>query len=316
LRSPSTVDPIVMPFQAVIPLFAYVLFGLVLRIGGIVNAELGTVIFRFVFVATLPALVFTSIATAPIDSGSARLPVAGFLTNALCAGAAFLYSRWQGLDRKQSGALILCAGVINMMMVFPFVLAFAGDDGLTVAILFDIGNAVFVATFAYTIAIYHGREADLRWRASVNEFLRSPIFIALFAALTVNLSEVEVPGLVLDITRPLGVTTMPLVLIALGISLSRLSMRAGLPVVTVGLRMGGGLIVGTALTVLFGFDDLTAWVVLASATAPVGAGAVSLVALGNLDIEQATKALSISLMLGLLTLTGLLSLAARLDFSW
>ena len=305
-----------MPYQALIPLFAYVLLGIMLRVIGAVGVELGAVVFRFVFVATLPALVFTSIATATIDQSSIRLPVAGFLTNAFCAGAAYLFSRWQALEPRQAGALVLCSGVINMMMVFPFALAFAGDDGLTVAILFDIGNATFVATVAYSLALYYGRGSALGLRTSVNEFLRSPIFVALILALIVNVLDVEVPPLIFDITRPLGMTTIPLVLIALGISLKNLSVRSWIPLTTVALRMGVGLFIGTAMIMVFGFADLTAWIVLVAASAPVGAGAVSLVALGNLDIEQATKALSISLLLGLATLTGLLGLASFRGFSW
>ena len=298
--------------EALAPLFFYTLFGVILRAGGIVKAELASTLFRFMFVCTLPALVFTFMARAPLGADSILLPVSGFLTNVGCALAAFLWGRWRGLDERHTGALVLSASIINMMLMYPFVQFMLGEDGLRYAILFDIGNAVFVSTIASSLAIYFGHEGEVKPLKSIIEMFKAPIFVALFAALVVNLGGIEPAPLVFRVTEPLGNATMPLTLVALGIALSPKALKGPLPVLPIALRMGVGLLLGILLSTLFGMEGLTKWIVIAGSAAPIGFGTVALTAVGKLDVEYAATAVTLSVTLGLVTITGLLWLAGRM----
>jgi predicted permease len=297
--------------EALAPLFVYTLLGLILRVAGIVKGELAATLFRFMFVCTLPALVFTAISRAPLGSESILLPVAGFTTNAVCALSAFAWGRFRGLEERDAGALVLSASVINMMLMFPFVLFILGEDGLRDAILFDIGNAVYVSTIASSLALYFGHEGDVNPLRSVIEMFKAPIFLALFAALIVNIGDLELAPLVYDITERLGDVTMPLTMVALGIALSAKALKGSLPVAPIALRMGLGLVLGVLLSTLLGMEGLTRWVVIAGAAAPIGFGTVALAAVGKLDVERTATAVTLSVALGLFTITGLLWLARQ-----
>ena len=295
-----------MLIAALTPLIAYITFGALLRVAGVVSADLAPTLFRFVFVCTLPPLVFASIVGAPLDAESGLLPLTGFLINITCALAAWCWGRWRGLDRRDTGLLIFNASIINMLFTYPFVQAIVGDDGLRDAALFDIGNATYVATIASVMATRFGREGDAGIGSSLAELLRLPIFYGLAAALVVNLSGITLPPLVLDVAWPIGRASTPIILVALGISLTPAAFSGGLPVVPILFRMGLGFVLGVLLTAAFGIDGQTRWIVLAGAAAPIGFGAVTLAAVGRLDVEKAAAAVSVSVTLGIVTSTALL----------
>jgi len=295
-----------MPWESLLPIFIYVLAGAGLRASGLVDRSLADPLFRFVFVATLPALVFVSIIDAPLDSRSALLPVVGFVINSLTALAAWGYARRFGLAEKQAGAMILCTGITNGMFMFPFVFAILGQPGLTIAILVDVGNAVFVATVGYAISVRYAHGGSPIPSGSLLRMLRSPLFIALLAALAINIGNVELPATVTTTLQPLGRATMPVTLVALGITLSLRAFRGALPFVTVAIRMLLGLTAGLSFVWLLGLQGLTAVIVVAIASAPVGFMSVTVVSVAKCDTEQAASSVSISVMIGMLTTTAIL----------
>jgi len=293
--------------EALLPLFFYVLFGILLRTAGIVQPGLAQVLFRFIFVCTLPALIFSLIVEAPLGRESAMLTLTGLLTNLCCAAAAWSYGRYAGLDRRETGLLVLSASVSNMLFVYPFVDGILGEDGLRDAVLFDIGNALYVGTVASGLALHYGNDGSgVGPGRTLAALLRAPIFLALSAALLLNLSGTDVAPLVLDTTRPLGEATLPVTLVALGMSLSVSALSRDLPVAAIVLRMGLGLILGLSLTWLLGIDGVTRWVVVAGTSAPIGFGTVALVSVGRLDVDRAAAAVSVSVLIGLVTVTAIL----------
>jgi predicted permease len=123
--------------------------------------------------------------------------------------------------------------------------------------------------------------------------------------------QIPVPAIAENILSPLGSATIPLILIAVGISFSIAGLSARLTVATVLLRMLLGLITGLLIVWGFGFSGVTAAVVIVLAAAPIGFNSVSLASIGKLDTEQAAAALSVSVAIGLVSTTLLLIIALR-----
>jgi predicted permease len=181
-----------------------------------------------------------------------------------------------------------------------------GPEALAEAILVDLGNAVFVATIAYSAAAYFGSTQRASIAASLLRMLRSPLFIALAIALICALGELEPPVLVTRVLSPLAAITMPLTIVALGISFSNVTLRDPMPIRAVLLRMPLGLAAGLFFVWLFGFTGTTATIVLIVAASPIGFSSVTLASVARLDTEQAVAALSISVAVGLASTTLLL----------
>jgi predicted permease len=300
------------PIESLLPIFVYFLIGLAFRKSGIATSGHADFLFRIVFVVTLPALVFMSVAQADLGPNTLLLPVSGFLINLVCAAIAGAVARLRGFPATDAGAVVVCAGIMNMGFTFPFILATLGQAALAEAILFDVGNAIFVAALAYPIAQYYGQRKVSFSSGFVMKVVMSPIFIAIVAALIVNLAHIDT-GPILDATLlPLGSATIPLMLIAVGMSFGGLSGYLSDAVLVAVLRMLLGASLGLASVWLFDLQGLTAVVVAVSAAAPVGASAAAIAAVSGLNKELAVTAISVTAIAGLVSTSALLFLASRL----
>ncbi len=299
-----------MPLQSLLPIFVYFLVGVVLRIAGVAARDQAAFLFRLVLNVTLPALVFLAIAEAELTRRTALLPVSGFLVNLVCALAAALYARAAGLDSRRAGTVVLGACIANMLFSFPFILATLGRAALADAILYDLGNGVFFATVAYSLALRYGQQEGSRVSSILLKTLRAPIFLSIAVAVGFNALDYAVPAVANAVLAPLGAATAPLVLIAVGIMFSVRGLFGRLPVITLLLRMPLGLAAGLLVAWMLGFEGMTAAVIAISAAAPIGFNSVTLASIGGLDVDQATSALSISIAVGMVTTTVLLVYAA------
>lgn len=290
-----------MPWLSLLPIFAWFAVGVVLRRTGLAGRSEGGFLFRLIFFVTLPALAFEAIVDMQVSGELILLPATAFLVNGVCMAAASAYVQWKGLPARNAGAVVLGAGITNMAFMFPFIQSVLGDQALAAAILFDTGNAIFVATIGYLVALGYGDANDTSMTTSLVKTLRTPLFIAIALAIVLNVSGVDVPSQVGAILSPLGRMTMPLILIALGITFSPATLRGALPVATVAMRMVVGLAVGLLVVVLWRPDGLLATIVIASAAAPIGFSSVTLASVADMDAEQATGALSLSIAIGLVS---------------
>ncbi len=300
-----------MPVETLLPIFAYFLIGLLLRFLGLAGSEHAAFLFRLAFYVTLPALVFQAISNAELARRVILLPIAGLTVNLVCAAAAIYFVRMTKIHNRQTGVVVLGAGIMNSVFIFPFVLSVLGQSALAEAVLFDLGNAVFVGMFAYAITLYFGYAQAESAGFYLFKTIRAPIFVAVAAALIINALQFPVPAIAKSILSPLGSATTPLILIAVGISFSIAGLSARLTVATVLLRMLLGLISGLLIVWGFGFSGETAAVVVVLAAAPIGFNSVTLASIGKLDTEQAAAALSASVAIGLVSTTLLLLIAAR-----
>jgi predicted permease len=295
-----------MPVESLLPILVYFLVGVVLRRSGMASDSEAAFLFRFILYVTLPALVFQAISGATLTRDLMLLPVAGLAINLTCMSVAIAYARAASLSARASGALVLGAAITNGVFVFTFVLMALGPEALAEAILVDLGNAVFVATFAYSAAGYFGSSRRATLTASLFRTFRSPLFITLAIALVCALGAIKPPVMATRVLSPLGAATIPLTMVALGISFSHVALRDPLAVRTVLLRMPLGLAAGGFFVWLFGFTGATATVVLLAAASPIGFSSVTLASVARLDTEQAVAALSLSVGVGLASTTLLL----------
>ncbi len=297
---------------SLIPIFAYFLIGVMLRSAGLASREHGAFLFRVVFFVTLPALAFDAIANMTVEPQSALLPLSAMAINAFCMAMAIWFTRRKEIPRGKAGALILGAGITNMAFMFPYVLAILGRQALADAILFDLGNAVFVATAGYLVALRFGRSASSSVVQSLVKTLRSPLFIAIAAAAVVNVTEFHLPDIIDTVIAPLGSATIPLLLIALGISFSLSGARDALPAYTILLRMPLGFLAGLSIVWSLNLSGIVATIITVSAAAPIGFSSVTLASVTDMDTEQATAALSMSVGIGLISAPFLLWAMDRL----
>ncbi|NGZ95566.1 MAG: hypothetical protein CV089_05445 [Nitrospira sp. WS110] len=255
----------------------------------------------FVFSVSLPATILVSLDPVPLTSTAWKLPLAAcFITLPMVVSSWFLALLLQ-LPRKTKGGFLLATGSINsVFFAFPVILATLGDEGLTYAVLFDLGQTTLTLTVLYGLAVWHGAHSLTATSATLR-FLSSPPLWALACILTLKLSSYHLPPRLVSLLTPLHLTTTPLASLVLGLTISFSAIRRTAPLATLGvvIRMGGGLILGWATVGWLGLTGTERAVVILVAAMPSAVSSVIFAAETGLDEELVASIVALSICLGI-----------------
>lgn len=250
-----------------------------------------------------PSLAFFGIANATIDTGElGGLALAYFLSSGLVTLLAWLVTRWRGWDRATSSAFVLPVALINVVNYGVPLNEFAfGQPGLERAIIVGVLGGIY----AYTVGIFvasSGRASIIR---SLGNILKLPLPYAAGLGLAVNLGAWSVPQIILRVTGLLGNAAVPLMLIMLGIQVSRVSLKGNNWGVMLGAavtRLLGGAVVGLAVATVLSLEGATYQVSIVQAAMPsaVVAGIFATEFEGNSQLVSSV--ILISTLLSILTL--------------
>ncbi len=281
------------------PIFFYFAVGLGLKYFGLADKSHGDFLIRLVFFVTLPLLIITTIPNTVLNPEKVMLPLSNILVGLLCCGTMILLLKATGLSRQTQGTMVLGGMTINNTYMFPFILTVYGNSGFADAILFDFGNALMVSSFTYALAFRFG-EKDYSHREMLLRILRSPLFWSLLLATVLAMTGNSLPFALQDTIRPLANMTSPLILIALGIYFSLQLHHLKLVSVIILMRMVLGLVFGLLVATVLGLEGESFTVVVLCSAAPIGFSVLALSAMARLDIELASSAVSLSVLIGLL----------------
>lgn len=303
--------------NAVLPLFSLILVGYISARRRILGKDAIDVLNRFVVWLALPALLFQAMAQATAE----QLRQPGYI--AATAGAiliVFLVSALLERHRKRRLATIsiesLTASYANAgYMGIPLGLMLFGEESLPATVLAVLMTAC--ALFALSIVLI---EIDLNGSSKLHQtarkvvmsLLRNPLVMAPVAGALVAASPVTVPGFVFQFTSLLGAAASPCALVTIGLFLAQQQPTAASPAVvgrTVGLKL---LLHPLAAYVLafwvFDMPDVWARTAVILAALPIGTGPFMLAKLYDLDPGVSSRAILLSTLGSVVTLSVLASL--------
>lgn len=222
--------------------------------------------FDIEFVTTLitnvatPCLVFHTLANLTVDAAAVGvISGAAVVMLALCAAIAALVLRLSGLSLRAFLPALTFPNTGNMGLPLCF-LAF-GDAGLALAI--GVFAVCAVAQLTIGAAIASGT-------LSFRNLARIPIVYAVAIAMVFLAAGAQPPAWINATTKLLGAITIPMMLITLGVSLSRLSVRrAGRAAWLSALRLGMGFAVGVLVAWSLGLEGAARGVMVLQSTMPV-----------------------------------------------
>jgi predicted permease len=299
------------PLQVFIAIFV---IGVLLRSRAILTKAHAGRIATFVFSVSLPATILVSLDHVVLTPTAWKLPLtACFITLPMVVGS-WQLARLLQLPRQTQGGFVLAVGSINSVyFAFPVILGTFGDEGLTQAVLFDLGQTTLTLTVLYGLAVWHGAQSATPWSAAIR-FLSSPSLWALACILVIKLSGHHLPAWLLEILQPLHFTTGPLASLVLGLSISFSAVRRTLRLATLGVavRMGGGLLLGAVTVWLLGLTGVERAVVILVAAMPSAVSAMIFAAETHLDEELVASIVALSICLGVAMIPWLPRLATTL----
>jgi hypothetical protein len=221
--------------------------------------------FDIEFVTTLvtsigaPCLVFHTLTHLAVEP-------AAFAEMAAAAVAALAVSAAIG------GAVVAAVGLPLRAYLPPLMWPNTGNMGLPLSYLAfgDLGLGLAIAVFCVNaVSHFTAGVAIMSGGASLRHLARVPVLYAVALALVLQFLGEKPPAWIENTTRLLGNLTIPMMLIALGVSLARLGIRR-FPV-SLGLaclRLAMGLAAGVGLAWLFGFEGVARGVLILQATMP------------------------------------------------
>ncbi len=146
-------------------------------------------------------------------------------------------------------------------MGLPLCLFAFGEEGLALAIGYFVVSAVGQFTAGYAIAA---------GTFDVKRLARAPILWAVLVALALMASDTALPQWAANTVDLIGQFTIPLMLLALGVSLARLSVRRlGPPLILSVLRIAGGAALGFAIAWALDLEGAARGVVILQTAMPV-----------------------------------------------
>ena len=205
-----------------------------------------------------PCLTYATLVNYEFTSGVQHLALAAVAALVFCGVVGAIALRLLRLDLRSYLNCIMFPNLGNMGL--PVALFAFGEPGLALAVVvFTIGS---VTHSSVGIWIASGRLAP-------TELLKAPLLYATLLAL-LGQGGLEPPVSVLRAVELLGGVTIPLMLLSLGVSLSRLKISNTQRAVTLaGLRLGIGLAGGLLVAWAFALSPLERGVLLTSAVMPV-----------------------------------------------
>lgn len=307
----SILSPMV---SAILPILAIAAVGYLLSVLRPIDTEPLAAVSIYVL---LPALVFYSLATSEITAETTAIFFAGIaLFTGLMAVLAELTGRAITHSEPALNGLVLSTSFPNAgNFGIPFMIFAFGAVGRSAAVLFLIGQSVFMYTFGVYVA---SRGGSISPRAIVERVLKLPLLYATVGALVVRYFGVVPPtgSTVMETIRLTGDAAIPVMLLLLGIELANVenvvALRRVVPGVTLKLLLAPVLAVGIALAI--GLTGTVGRVFILEAAMPTAITPLALaVEFGSTDQEFTTAeyigtTILVSTILSILTLSGLLLL--------
>tara|TARA_R110002073_G_scaffold7536_5_gene42955 strand:+ start:697 stop:1575 length:879 start_codon:yes stop_codon:yes gene_type:complete len=214
----------------------------------------------------------------------------------LSATAAILLCRLQGIPWRDHLPSLVFPNSGNMGL--PLALFAFGEQGLAVAL--TIFMIIAVAHFTLGVAILSGD-------SPVGGTLRSPVAYAGLLSVALIAFDWRLPDWLQNTVSMLGDISIPLMLIALGVSLAQINRRYALKAVRLGvLRLLLGFSVGWLVAELLGLTGIVRGVLIIQSSMPVAVFNYLLAIRYRKSPEEVAGAVMVSTLLSFATLPALL----------
>ncbi|PVB61209.1 AEC family transporter [Labrenzia sp. 011] len=271
----------------VAPVFVLIGIGYALAKFQVLKQNASEALGHFVFVVSIPVLLFRTLIGADLSSG---VPVALWASYFLGVGIAWVLGALiirKGFARDaRAGAIggISAAFANGIMVGLPLIAAVYGEDGL-VPLLLIISIHLAVMTILMAVAMERAAAIDggtttpplgHLLKGAARNLARNPLILAIAIAFVWRQTGLEIPEIGTDVLDRIAATALPLALLSLGMSLVQYGMRGnvlpGLLLATVKMLVMP-VVVFVAGAFVFHLPPLWTAVATLTASCPTGANA-------------------------------------------
>lgn len=195
--------------------------------------------------------------------------------------------------RKNLGWLYLPVLFMNSgNLGFPLATMLHGTKGLTLAVIFNLFNAILIYSLGIVI---------VRGKSGFFEFLKLPYIYAVLVGVFFNYANWRVPAFIFQPISVIGGLTIPLMLLSLGYRLHDFQMKHfGVAFFPAILRTFGGFILGLIFVNLFKIQGISRDIILLLSALPAAITSYMLAEKYNFYPEQVATSVTLSNFLGII----------------
>jgi predicted permease len=262
---------------------------------------------KLIFYVFSPCLVFSSLATSEVGIDEiGQIGLFAFIMTGVMGAIVWVIARVLRLSPSVAGSLLLVAmfGNIGNYGLPLNELAF-GSEALDRAVVYFVVMSVLLFSLGVVIA---ARAHASTTRQVLSRIVRVPVIHALWLAVLVRLGVLAAPSPILEAASLLASGTLPLMLLILGIQLSRVQIRGNLRLVglATGVRMLVAPLVAVALAALMGLTGLAEEVSVVEASMPSAVYTIILAIEFDLALDLTSSVVFVTTLISPLTLIPLI----------
>ena len=273
------------------------------RLGWVSTSDFGK-FSKIVLGVTLPAALFTSFNTFHVEFALLGLAALGLGVNVALQVIGYLSVRRR--SRQDQAFAVFNSGSYNIgAFATPYVAGLIGPHAMIYSSLFDIGTAVASAGVAYGwgMSLAHP-SGHLRFSRIVRTVAKNPVFVTYVVLLAMQLLSLRLPDQLIVFTSTVGAANPFLAMLMIGIGLDLRLSRAKYADAgrLLARRYAFGLIAALATWFLLPLPEEARLVVVMVLFAPIAAMMPAFCAEADLDVELASFANSVSVLVAIVTM--------------
>jgi hypothetical protein len=274
--------------------------GYALKSAGFIQEQDGKSISKFLMHTTFPALVFSTMIRVNITWNLIYLPLIAMFFGMFLSFTAF--HLFKNTEPENRGVMTIGSAGFNLgIFAYPLIEGIFGIQGLTYAIMFDLGNSVvnFFVNYGMSNYFSRGPNNDNITKHIFKRIISLPPLQAMVLGVVVNLVGIKFPTFALDIISTIASGNKSIVLLLMGIYFSvRLSKKTYLRVFQVlSLRYFMGFLVGGICFYLLPFELGFRNLLMLCLILPVGMTVITYSDELNLNTPLAASLVNISLVI-------------------
>jgi len=230
-------DAFTMAFDAFALILAMLLLGMVFARFRVMPDNAPDTLNRVVLYVCLPAAVLTYVPRLHLDTSLVGLMATPWLLMLVTWALVSAATRVFGFARDVHAVLLICVALANSSFIgYPMVRALLGDAALPYAVVYDqFGTFLLLSSFGLIVLARYSGDTPPSALQVLGRIARFPPLWALVAALT--LMPAEPPAWIATALKQLADAMLPLVMLAVGLSIQLRLTRAELLPLGLGLAL-------------------------------------------------------------------------------
>ncbi len=236
-------------FNIALPVLTIIIVGFIF--GKIFKKSSTDIASKLAFFLFAPVMTIQVVRNGEIEFTSlGRIALTFVIIQGLLAAILYLFGKIYKIKGDEFNTHLLTVLFTNCGYYgFPVILLTYGEKGLLIAVEY----VMFFNLMTATLGVFLASEAKLNFKEALSEMLKIPLIYAFAIGLILNITKTSLPCLIDSTLTTLDKAAIPVLLVVLGLELSRIDVRAYAKSVSllVGERLILGPIVALAALLLF-----------------------------------------------------------------